>query len=86
MQLLLWATGWSPSVATEVTTIGTSEMDKAASYEKHIHLGLYRARLDVGAVAYAHPDLTVALTASGRQLLPLYGADDPYGLALAEAG
>jgi ribulose-5-phosphate 4-epimerase/fuculose-1-phosphate aldolase len=54
--------------------------------ETPIHTSLYRARGDVGSVIHAHPAWVVALLASGRQLLPLYGAYDPSGLQLALDG
>lgn len=54
--------------------------------EKHIHLAIYESRPDVGSVIHAHPELVVALTASGRAIQALYGAYDPAGLALIEGG
>jgi ribulose-5-phosphate 4-epimerase/fuculose-1-phosphate aldolase len=54
--------------------------------EKHIHLSIYRRRPDVGCVIHAHPAVVVALTATGRQLLPIYGSYDPTGLSILTFG
>jgi ribulose-5-phosphate 4-epimerase/fuculose-1-phosphate aldolase len=54
--------------------------------ETAIHTALYRARPDVGSVIHAHPVWAVALLASRRPLLPLYGAYDPNGLQLVQEG
>lgn len=54
--------------------------------EVAIHTSMYRARPDVGAVIHVHPSWVVALAASGRELVPLYGAYDPSGLRLAREG
>src|SRR5205823_4419689 len=38
---------------------------------------------EVNAVVHMHPPTVVLFTVTGTPLLPIYGAYDPYGLALA---
>lgn len=51
--------------------------------EAQIHTEIYKVRPDVGSVLHIHPPIVVALAATGRKLLPLYGAFAPAGLRLA---
>jgi ribulose-5-phosphate 4-epimerase/fuculose-1-phosphate aldolase len=60
-----------------------ADTGRAMPNEAHIHLALFRQRSDVHSVVHIHPAEIVALRASGRSLLPLYGAYDPAGLRLA---
>lgn len=60
-----------------------ADRGRAMPNEAHIHLALYRRRLDVRSVVHIHPPEVVALRAAGRTLLPIYGAYDPSGLRLA---
>jgi ribulose-5-phosphate 4-epimerase/fuculose-1-phosphate aldolase len=72
----------------EGTRLAEDERDDglAPPAEKHIHLSIYRRRPDVGCVIHAHPAVVVALTATGRQLLPIYGSYDPAGLSILTFG
>ncbi len=54
-----------------------------APNESQIHLEIFNARPDVRSVVHIHPADAVALAATGRRLLPLYGAFCPPGLKLA---
>ena len=42
------------------------------SSEVLMHLGIYRVRPDVRAVIHTHPKMTIALTAAGHTLRPMY--------------
>lgn len=54
--------------------------------ETAIHLSIYAARSDVQSVVHVHPQVVVALSASGHVLQPLYGAYDPLGVAMVDDG
>jgi HCOMODA/2-hydroxy-3-carboxy-muconic semialdehyde decarboxylase len=50
-----------------------AELPAAAPAEAWVHLAIYRARPDVGAIARAQPPSAFAAAASGQALHPLYG-------------
>jgi ribulose-5-phosphate 4-epimerase/fuculose-1-phosphate aldolase len=54
--------------------------------EVFIHTAVYKARPDVMSVVHVHPATVVLFTICDKPLLPLYGAYDPSGLALALEG
>lgn len=58
----------------------------AAPAETALHLAVYESRPEVNCVIHVHPVWVVALSAAGRQILPIYGAYDPMGLRIAEEG
>ncbi len=39
--------------------------------EKHIHTSIYRFRPDINAIAHLHPPVTTALSAAGKEYLPV---------------
>lgn len=58
-----------------------------APNETPMHLAIYRARPEVMSVIHSHPHWVVVLTASGKPLVPMYGAyDGAAGLRLLDAG
>lgn len=57
-----------------------------APNETQIHTEVFRVRPDVKSVVHIHPPFVVAMAATGRRLLPLYGAFNPAGLRLATGG
>lgn len=60
--------------------------DLSVPQEVHIHIGVYRARPDVGAVVHVHPLAATLLTVCDVDLLPLVGAYDPLAMRLAARG
>ncbi len=56
-------------------SIATGEVTQGAyrpSSEAMMHLLIYRVRPEVNAVIHTHPKLTIALTAAGHDLRPMY--------------
>jgi ribulose-5-phosphate 4-epimerase/fuculose-1-phosphate aldolase len=60
--------------------------DLSVPQEVHIHIGVYQARPDVGAVVHVHPLAATLLTICDVPLLPLVGAYDPLAMRLAAKG
>lgn len=58
----------------------------AAPAETTLHLAVYESRPEVNCVIHVHPVWVVALSAAGREILPIYGAYDPTGLRIVEEG
>jgi ribulose-5-phosphate 4-epimerase/fuculose-1-phosphate aldolase len=58
----------------------------AAPLELPIHGEIYRARPEVSAVVHAHPEHALLCGIAGVPLLPVFGAYDPYAVAIAAAG
>jgi ribulose-5-phosphate 4-epimerase/fuculose-1-phosphate aldolase len=57
-----------------------------APAELWLHTEALLARPDAGAVIHVHPPWVVALSAAGRDLLPVVGGYDPTALRLIEQG
>ncbi len=56
-------------------SIGSGQIvhgDKRPSSEVLMHLAVYRRRPEVAAVIHTHPPITLALTAAGHDLRPMY--------------
>jgi ribulose-5-phosphate 4-epimerase/fuculose-1-phosphate aldolase len=60
--------------------------DLSVPQEVYIHIGVYKARPDVGSVVHVHPLAATLLTVCGIELLPLVGAFDPMVMRLAARG
>jgi ribulose-5-phosphate 4-epimerase/fuculose-1-phosphate aldolase len=58
----------------------------ATPLEIFIHTAVYRANPAVQAVVHVHPPTVVLFTICEKPLLPLYGAYDPFGAAIALDG
>jgi 3,4-dihydroxyphthalate decarboxylase len=58
----------------------------ALPLELPIHGETYRARPEVGAVVHAHPEASLLCGLAGIELRPVFGAFDPYALAIAAEG
>jgi len=57
-----------------------------APHETDMHLAVFKEREDVQSVIHTHPDWVVALTASGKPLLPIFAAYNPPCMKLAVEG
>lgn len=65
---------------------GDDAAGHAPPLELPIHGELYRSRPDVGAVVHAHPRSALLCGLAGITLRPIFGAFDPYALAIAARG
>lgn len=54
--------------------------------ETALHLAVYEAHVDAQSVIHAHPSWIVALSAVGRELLPIFGSYDSQATYLALEG
>jgi L-fuculose-phosphate aldolase len=59
-------------VGVSVDSGQIEENDHRPSSEVLMHLATYRTRPDVNAIIHTHPPMTVALTASGHDLRPMF--------------
>lgn len=55
-----------------ITTGEIAHGDKRPSSEVLMHLAVYRRRPEVTAVIHTHPPMTIALTATGQDLRPMF--------------
>jgi ribulose-5-phosphate 4-epimerase/fuculose-1-phosphate aldolase len=66
--------------------VETTAEGLASPQEVFIHTAIYGTRPEIASVVHVHPATVVLFTMCDKPLLPLFGAYDPSGLALALEG